>query len=163
MPFDANPFPLEDADRHAIWEMLVRQDIDGFVARDWSIFASCFRADGFLGLDAAGSLDPQDWTPRFPTVAAYRDAWLADAGRAAATRYAEPLREALFRATNMRDIRLAGAAATARKTFDDTIALADGGRQVLNWQSVFFCEKGMEGWKITGFVGFLPYVTSRDG
>ncbi|MFC3075920.1 hypothetical protein [Shinella pollutisoli] len=158
MQHDTNPFAADDADRHAIWEMLVRKDIDGFAAADWAIFSGGFKHDGFAGLDAKGSLDPADWALRFPTVEAYRDAWLADARRARETAYAEPLRDALFRATDMRDIRVAGDTATARKTFDDAIALADGGSQRLNWQSVFFCTKEAGAWKITGFVGFLPFA-----
>jgi hypothetical protein len=154
---DINPFPFSDGDRHAIWEMLVRKDIDGFVAQDWSIFANCFKYDGFAGLDAKGSLNPADWDLRFPTVGTYRDAWLDDARRSAETSYAEDRRLGLFRATNMRDIRIDAATATARKTFDDAIALADGGAQRLNWQSVFFCTKSCHEWKITGFVGFLPF------
>ncbi|UXN57681.1 hypothetical protein [Phyllobacterium zundukense] len=157
MPFDLNPFPA-DTDHHAIWEMLVRKDVDGFVAQDWSIFAPSFKFDGFCGLDAKGLADPAAWEPRFPTVEAYRDAWLDDARRSAASRYAEDRRDALFRATNMLDIRVEGHTATARKTFDDAIALADGGSQELNWQSVFFCTKEEGAWKITGFVGFLPFT-----
>jgi hypothetical protein len=157
MTYDTNPFVQAEADRHAIWEMLVRKDIDGFVAGDWSIFADSFKYNGFAGLDAKGSLDPADWTLAFPTVESYRDRWLADARRSAATSYAESRREALYRATNMRDIRVEGATATARKTFNDAIAMADGGAERLNWQSIFFCSKDEGSWKITGFVGFLPF------
>ncbi|MBB4276474.1 hypothetical protein [Rhizobium mongolense] len=160
MAYDTNPFAPSDQDRHAIWEMLVRKDVDGFVNEDWSIFGGSFKSDGFCGLDAKGSLDPAVWEVRFPTVEAYRDAWLGDARRAAATDYAENRRDALFRATDMLDIRVEGHTATARKTFDDAIALADGGSQRLNWQSVFFCAKDHGAWKITGFVGFLPFQRS---
>jgi hypothetical protein len=158
MPFDVNPFPA-DTDRHAIWEMLVRKDVDGFVAQDWTIFAPSFKFDGFCGLDAKDSLDPADWEVRFPTVEAYRDAWLADAERSASTRYAEDRRDAIYRASNMLDIRVEGQTATARKTFNDKIALEDGGSQTLNWQSVFFCTKEGSAWKISGFVGFLPFAS----
>jgi len=58
---------------------------------------------------------------------------------------------------NMRDIRVEGATATARKTFNDAIAMADGGAERLNWQSIFFCSKDEGSWKITGFVGFLRF------
>ncbi|WP_259666388.1 MULTISPECIES: hypothetical protein [Rhizobium] len=159
MPYDSNPFPSSDQDRRAIWEMLVRKDVDGFVNEDWAIFGRAFKHDGFCGLDAKGSLDPSNWQLRFPTVDLYKDAWLEDAGRAAATAYAEDRRAALFRATNMLDIRVHGHTATARKTFDDAIALLGGGAQKLNWQSVFFCAKDEDGWKITGFVGFLPFTS----
>jgi len=107
MSFDVNPFPA-DSDRHAIWEMLVRKDVDGFLAQDWTIFAPSFKFDGFCGLDAKGSLDPADWEVRFPTVEAYRDAWLADAQRSASTRYAEDRRDAIYRASNMLDIAWKG-------------------------------------------------------
>ncbi|MBB5538838.1 hypothetical protein [Rhizobium giardinii] len=157
MAYDTNPFAPSDQERHAIWEMLVRKDVDGFVNEDWSIFANSFKYDGFCGLDAKASLDPADWEVRFPTVETYRDAWLCDARRAAATEYGEDRRKALFRATNMLDIRVEGHTATARKTFDDAIALADGGSQRLNWQSVFFCTMEDHAWKITGFVGYLPF------
>lgn len=157
MPFDVNPFPVA-SDRHAIWEMLVRKDVDGFVAQDWTIFAPSFKFEGFCGLDATGSLDPADWQVRFPTVEAYRDAWLRDAQRSASTRYGEDRRNALFRASNMLDIRVVGQTASTRKTFNDKIALEEGGFQVLNWQSVFFCTKEDGAWKISGFVGFLPFA-----
>jgi hypothetical protein len=73
------------------------------------------------------------------------------------SRKIEDPRVALFRATNMLDIRVDGAMATARKTFDDAITLADGGAQPLNWQSLFFCSKMAGEWRITGFIGFLPF------
>ncbi|MGO8055125.1 hypothetical protein [Rhizobium leguminosarum] len=163
MSHDINPFPPSDQDRYGIWEMLVRKDVDGFVNEDWSLFGRSFKHSGFCGLDAKGSLNPADWQVRFPTVEAYRDAWLEDASRSAATPYAEDRREALFRATNMLDIRVQGRTATARKTFDDAIALEGGGSQKLNWQSVFFCTKDDGGWKITGFVGFLPFSREPEG
>lgn len=152
-----NPFDPSDDDGHAIWDMLVRRDIESFLAADWVAFADCFRVEGFLGIDARGSRDPADWQLRFPTVEAYGDVWLAAARRSAATAYAEPRRDALYRATDMRDIRVAGNVATARKVFDDGIALARGGREVLNWQSLFFCARIGTAWKITGFVGYLPF------
>ncbi|WP_245275602.1 hypothetical protein [Mesorhizobium sp. LNHC229A00] len=109
MSHDSNPFPSSDQDKHAIWEMLVREDVDGFVNEDWSVFGKSFRRGGFCGLDAKGSFGPADWQIGFPTVEAYRDAWLDDARRSAATAYAEDRRDALFRATNMLDIRRARA------------------------------------------------------
>ncbi|MBY5364575.1 hypothetical protein [Rhizobium leguminosarum] len=48
MPFDLNPFPVA-SNRHAIWEMLVRKDVGGFVAQDWKIFAPSFKFEGFCG------------------------------------------------------------------------------------------------------------------
>jgi len=49
MNFDKNPFPEGDADRHALWEMLVRRDIDAFIGQDWAMVEDDFIADSFFG------------------------------------------------------------------------------------------------------------------
>lgn len=38
-----------DADRAAIWEMLMTRDFEAFAAQDWSMVADDFLADEFLG------------------------------------------------------------------------------------------------------------------
>lgn len=153
---ETNPFP-NDPDRAAIWEMLVPRDIDAFLARDWGRVAEDFVATGFLGLHGQFSDLPDSWRLAFPTVEAYRDEWLRQAEATAATAYAEPLRPALFRAMSLRDIDLAGDAAVARKRFDGTIARADGGRDTLRWQTLYFCRREGARWRIAGFVGYLPF------
>lgn len=153
---EANPFEPSDADHHAIWEMLVRRDIEAFLAADWPAFAGCFLAEGFLGIDARRSRDPGDWLPRFSTLEAYRDAWLAAAGRSAALAHPGLRRAALYRATDMRDIRVSGNAATARKRLDGAIPRRDGETDTLDWQSLFLCARFGNAWKITGFIGYMP-------
>lgn len=157
MDFTRNPFPAGDPDRHAIWMMLVERDIDAFVAADWSMVAADFVADGFLGIDAQRSEQPDSWRISFPTVDAYRAEWLRQARETQATAYAEPLRAAIFRATTLRDIEIAGDAAVARKKFDGTIRRADGGADVLRWQTLYFCRRVAGAWRISGFVGYLPH------
>ena len=154
-PFD-NPF-ADDPDRRAIWEMLVRRDIEAFVASDWAMVADDFDEQRFLGIHAHNSLEPNDWSVGFPTLAAYRTEWLKQAAQAAATRYAEPLVEAIFRATTLREIDVTGDVALARKKFDGMIRKADGGADLLNWQTLYFCRRAAGRWKITGFVGYLKY------
>ncbi|HUG62177.1 MAG TPA: hypothetical protein VMP03_10035 [Methylomirabilota bacterium] len=158
-----NPFPAAETDRHEIWEMLVRRDIDAFLARDWSMVEGDFIAEGFLGVHAHGSDIPDSWRIGFPTLAVYRDEWLRQAAETAETAYAEPLRPALFRATNLRDIDIGGDIAVAHKKFDGVVARADGGRDVLNWQTLYFCRRHQGRWKLTGFVGYMPFPTGRGG
>ena len=77
---ETNPFPPAEADHHAIWEMLVLRDSDFFLSGDWSMVADDYVAEGFLGIGCGLSLNPDDWRPAYPTVAAYRDAaWIAAA------------------------------------------------------------------------------------
>lgn len=157
MTFDRNPFPAGDADRHALWEMLVRRDIDAFLARDWSMVEEDFAASGFFGMHAHFLANPDAWRLQFPTLAAYRDEWLRQAAETAATGFAEPLREALFRVTNLRDIDVDGDRAVLHKKFDGSVARADGGVDRLKWQTLYFCGRVEGRWRITGFVGYMPY------
>lgn len=156
MNLAANPFP-DDPDRHAIWEMLVRRDIEAFAAADWPMVAGDFDEERFLGIHAHNSLDPDGWNAAFPTLAAYKAEWLKQAAQAAATRYAEPLVEAIFRATTLDEIDITGDIALARKKFDGLIRRADGGADRLNWQTLYFCRRLADHWKITGFLGYLKY------
>ena len=153
----ANPF-LEDPDRGAIWSMLVERDIDAFLARDWSRVEDDFIADGFLGIDAGRSPDPDSWRIGFPTLDAYRDEWLRQAAATAATVYADDVRSAIHRATTLSQIDIAGNVAVAHKKFDGSIRKRDGTADVLHWQTLYFCRRVGVAWKLTGFVGYMPFA-----
>jgi hypothetical protein len=155
MGADLNPFP-HDADRRAIWDMLALRDIHAFLARDWAMVEGDFIADGFFGLHAHGSPNPDAWTMVFPQLSVYRDEWLRQAAETAAIAYAEPLGASLFRATDLSFIEIAGERAIAHKKFDGTIARADGGQDRLDWQTLYFCARSGGRWRIAGFVGYMP-------
>lgn len=157
MIYDKNPFPEGDADRHALWEMLVRRDFDAFLTQDWSLVADDFAEDRFFGMHAHFLNDADSWRLQFPDLQSYRDEWLRQAKETATLTLAEPLREALFRVTNMRDIDLDGDRAVLHKKFNGSIAKADGSALRLNWQTLYFCSKINGNWKITGFVGYMPH------
>ncbi|WP_420963452.1 hypothetical protein [Brucella sp. IR073] len=151
-----NPF-AGDKDREQIWDMLVRRDIEAFVSQDWSVVADDFDEMRFLGIHAHGQTDPDKWDAAFPTLSAYRDEWLRQAAESAATQYAEPLADGIFRATDLGVIDINGEIAVARKKFDGEIAKADGSVDRLNWQTLYFCRRDGARWKITGFVGYMAY------
>jgi hypothetical protein len=155
-----NPFP-SDADRAEIWTMLVERDIAAFVAADWRMVADDFIAEQFLGIDGRGSDNPDSWRVGFPTLAAYRDEWLRQAAESAKVAYAEDREAAIHRATTLRDIEIEGDVALAHKKFDGSIAKADGGRDVLNWQTLYYCRKQNGRWKLTGFTAYLPYPMGK--
>lgn len=155
-----NPFP-NDPDRAAIWTMLVERDIAAFVAADWGMVADDFIADQFLGIDGRGSDNPDSWRVGFPTLAAYRDEWLRQAAESAKVAYAEDREAAIHRATTLRDIEIQGDVALAHKKFDGTIARADGGKDVLNWQTLYYCRRHDGRWKLTGFTGYLPFPMGK--
>lgn len=152
----ANPFPVADADRHAIWTMLVERDIAAFLAADWSMVEDDFVAEGFMGIDGAGTDNPDHWRLAFPTLEAYGDEWLRQAKDFATLSFAEDPRTAIFSTTVLRDIEIEGDRALVRKKFDGGITRADGSRDVMNWQTLYFCRNVGGHWKITGFCGYLP-------
>lgn len=152
-----NPFPPEDTARHAIWEMLVPRDIDAFIGADWGMTGGDFIAENFIGMNANFEADPQKWSLSFGTLDAYRDGWLRQAAEGQKTEYAEDQRAGIFRATKLEEIEISDGVALVRKKFDGTIKRADGGEDRLLWQTLYTCRETPEGWKIAGFVGYLPY------
>jgi hypothetical protein len=151
---EANPFPTDDADRHAIWEMLVRRDSDFFLSSDWSLVAADYVETGFLGIDAALSLDPANWRPAYATISAYRDA--AIAARWNPADFSEPLRPAWFSCQSISQIDINGSGALAHKRISGQIGRKAGDPMTLAWRSVFHLRREHEAWKIAGFTGYLP-------
>lgn len=156
MDFEKNPFPQADRDRHALWEMLVRRDIDAFLAKDWSMVADDFIAESFFGMHAHFQTDTDAWRLQFPRLETYRDEWLRQAEETAAVTFAEPLRPALFRITNLRDIDVDGDRAVLHKKFSGHLAKPGGEVETLRWQTLYFCRRVGDVWKIMGFVGYMP-------
>ena len=161
MVFDDNPFPEGDADRHALWEMLVRRDIDAFIAGDWSMVEGDFLSQEFFGMHAHFMANPDSWRLQFPTLETYRDEWLRQSAETAATKFGEPLRDALFRITNLRDIDVNGDRAVLHKKFDGTVARQDGSHERLRWQTLYFCRRAGAAWKIGGIRGIFAAASQR--
>lgn len=151
---ERNPFAPDDADRFAIWEMLVRRDTDFFLSGYWSPVATDYVENGFLGIDAALSLDPTNWRPAYSRVAAYRDA--AIAARWNPADFAEPLRSAWFRCQSIVRVDINGDAALAHKRIEGQVLHKSGDPMSLAWRSVFHLRRENQVWKIAGFTGYLP-------
>ena len=71
--------------------------------------------------------------------------------------YAEDVEAGIHRATSLTEIEITGERAVAHKKFNGEIKLSDGGVDRLNWQTLYFLRKVAGQWKLTGFVGYLPY------
>jgi hypothetical protein len=152
--YDRNPFPESDQDRYSIWEFMVRKDIDAYLAKDWLRVCDDFIADGFMGIQANASANPDSWELGFPALDAYQASWLA--GTINQEDFAEELRPALFRCTFLRDIEIVGDRAIAHKKFDGRISMRSGGFREFKWQSIAMLRRQPDRWRVAAFVGYLP-------
>jgi enamine deaminase RidA (YjgF/YER057c/UK114 family) len=155
--YDDSPFARTDAERHEIWDMLVRRDSDAYLRQDWSAVEPDFITEGFYGIDARGSADASDWRLSFASLATYRDEWLRQAAETARTADNARARAALFHATQLSAIDIQGDIAMAYKGFNGELPHRDGSATRLHWQTLYVCRRHQARWKIASFVGYLPY------
>lgn len=153
-----NPFPETDDDRRYIWEMLVTRDIKAFINKNWAMVSDDFIEDGFTGIDARNSDNPDDWRFQFPDVESYKVEWLRQAESFNKTDWAEDPEAAFYRVTELLDIEINNDSALVHKKFHGNIEKTDGQNIPFNWQTLYYCRKLNGIWKITGFTGYLPFV-----
>lgn len=151
-----NPFP-EDADRHEIWEILMRRDFESFIAGDWSMTAPDFLEEEFQGIDGGKVPNPDDWRIKYADLASYRDEWLrqAEEFKPVELEGVDKL-DFLFRTCSMQDIDIKGIRAVAHKKFDGQAHTTQGEEMRLLWQTLYLLKKVSGKWRVTGFVGYLP-------
>jgi hypothetical protein len=152
-PFDA----AADPDRHWIWQHLIAIDSDAFVLGDWSIIERDFASDRFEGIRCNDSCDPDRWEIALPTLAHYRDSWLASSREYLKKQFVGIThREAVYRRCRLSRIDIAGDRALAHKKFSGDLPLADGTTLSGSRQTLYRLHRIGGGWKIVGFLGQLP-------
>ncbi len=157
-----NPFNQHDPDRYHIWEMLVKRDIEAFIKNDWEGVASDFIEEGFMGIDARSSINPDSWNLLFSNLESYRQFWLDQAANFTGTDWEDDPEKKLYEATTLRDIDISEDSALIHKKFDGAIRKKNGRTELLNWQTLYRCRKINGKWKIAGFIGFLPHPMGYD-
>ncbi|MEO6052380.1 MAG: hypothetical protein ABIP97_00050 [Chthoniobacterales bacterium] len=151
-----NPFP-KDADRKAIWELLIPRDFEAFLAKDWSIGAADFLEKEFMGYDACGISNPDHWRLRYATLKDYREEWLRQAKEFQAVELkAVGKMEFLCKTITLKDIEVQGNRAVAKMKANGSVETLNHGPLTMKWQSIFFLKKVQRHWKITSFVSYLP-------
>ncbi len=156
MPGLDNPH-AGDPDRAAIWEMLMVRDNLAFAAADWDMVAGDFVSEGFVSVHAQHDADPDNWQPVYASLEDYRRDWLKQAAETAAVIDMESFAERMLGVASIKQIDINGGMALAHKKFDGELARKDAGPpERLNWQTLYICRKVGDGWRIAGFVGYMP-------
>lgn len=151
-----NPFP-DDPDRSAIWDVLMRRDFEAFVAADWSRVGPDFLEDEFAAIDAKGEISPAKWSLQFAQIESYRSEWLRQAAAFLPVELQGTTKlEFLYQSTTLDRIQITSGRALAHKRFDGRAVSTAGIEIRLDWQTLYFLRKWESGWKITGFIGYLP-------
>lgn len=154
---DRNPFTESDQDRQEIWNILMVHDFEAFVQCNWSLMEHDFWDEGFFGIDARGSQDPDDWTITFPTLDAYRDEWLRQARQFNGKLLTgTSLIQFLYDSCSLQAIEIAGDRAIGHKKFSGSAITTLGEEIVLAFQSIYQLVRRNGRWLISGFVGYLP-------
>jgi hypothetical protein len=142
-----------------VFETVVVRDVEAFVAGDWARVASDFIEEGFFGLDGRGTSDPASWRLTYPTLAAYRERWLAQSAAFRARRYrADPV-AAMLALLEVPMLELEGDAGLLLKRFDGTLDTEEGEPVTLRRESLFVLRRVDGVFRVAGFVGYLPLST----
>jgi len=158
-PFDA----ANDPDRHAIWQMLVARDSEAFVKGNWSMIADDFDGDNFEGIRCFNSTNPDAWRIVFPTLADYRDAWLAASRDFLSKKFADVSHlEAVHLRCCLYQIEINGVIALAHKKFSGELKYEDGSALSGSRQTLYRLRQRGGRWKIVGFLGFLPFTEVKQ-
>lgn len=154
-----NPFP-ETTDAYLIWEVLVRNDFEGFLQGSWDRVADDYIEEGFFGVDFGKSTSPTDWTLGFPSLQHYKNQWLEDSQRFWENDFAADPRQQLYASCQLADIQITGTSALVHKFFVGDIPITGGASLELNWRSLFLLRKQAEKWRIAGFCGYINTLPS---
>jgi hypothetical protein len=150
-----NPYAPGDP-RHAAYEAVVIRDVHAFVAGHFASVEDDFIAEGFFGLDAGGSGNPEDWRLRYPTLASYRERWLAQSALFRARLHDGDPAQAIFAVLTVPLLELDGDSGVLLKRFDGVIRPLDGEPIEMRRKSLFLLRQRGARWRVAGFVGYLP-------
>jgi hypothetical protein len=153
-----NPFATDDPQRREIWQMLLERDSEAFVTKDWARVEKDFIADQFEGINAYGSLNPDEWKIAYPHLKDYRDEWLKMADEFMKL----PLeccthRELIFKLSKLEQVEISGDIALCHKKFFADEPLKTGKRYQYSAQTLYRLRRANSRWKIVGFIGYLPF------
>lgn len=152
-----NPYPPGD-ERHTAFDVAVVRDVRAFVGGVWNDIVADFVEEGFFGLDGRGDTSPERWRLTYPTLAAYRDRWLAQSAEFRARRYDGDPASLIFALLEVPLLELDGDSGVLLKRFNGVITPSGGEPLTLSWESLFVLRRVEGAWKVQGFVGYLPLV-----
>jgi hypothetical protein len=149
-----NPYPVK-SDEYLIWEVLVKNDFEGFLNSSWEMVADDYIEDGFFGIDFGKSTLPVQWKLEFPSLEIYKNKWLVDSHDFQKNNFAADPQLKLYESCNLIDIQITGTSALVHKLFNGSIPIHGSSPLSLNWLSLFLLRKQQGKWRIAGFCGYM--------
>lgn len=153
--WEQNPYRTGTGE-HELWNLLVRNDFEGFLAKDWERVAGDYIENGFFGIDLGKSRLPENWKLSFPALESYKYAWIKDSHAFEKHPFDCDPREALYKCSRLEFFDFKGTSALVHKVFNGYIPLKQGGALELKWRSLFLVRKEEDRWRIAGFCGYMP-------
>jgi hypothetical protein len=149
-----NPF-APDSDEYEVWEVLMRNDFEGFLNQNWDIVEADYSEEGFYGINMNKSLSPNDWKLSFPTLDSYKEQWIKDSLDFAENTFISNPREIFYQTTRLENFEFFDHQMMVHKVFNGKIELLDAEPIILKWRSLFILRKTPLGWKIASFCGYI--------
>lgn len=149
-----NPFVVA-TDEYLIWETLVKNDFEGFLANRWDMVADDYLREGFFGIDFGKTADTQQWGLNFPSLESYKKQWLIDAANFQQINFSVDPRLRLYELCRLEQLNIQGKTALVHKVFDGNLPVKEQEAIVMKWRSLFLMRKIAKQWKIAGFCGYI--------
>ena len=149
-----NPYPI-NSEEFLIWEVLIKNDFEGFLNCSWEMVADDYIEDGFFGIDFGKSELPSQWKLEFPSLDMYTKKWLADSNDFQNNNFSADPRSNLYESCSLVNIQITDTSALVHKLFNGNIPIQGGTLLSLNWLSLFLLRKHYGKWRIAGFCGYM--------
>ncbi len=152
--FFVNPYTPE-SDKFHFWEMLIKNDFEGFLSGNWNLIENDFHSELFFGFDFRNSSSGRHCRLTYPTLESYKKQWLEDSDKFRSNKFLRSPRERLYSLTKLENIEVYEKSAAVHKVFNGTIELVNKEPINLSWRSIFLLQKINQEWFIVGFNGYM--------
>lgn len=149
-----NPY-TPGSNEFSIWEILIKNDFEGYLGKNWAQVEDDYLCDGFFGIDMAKSLFTNNWKLSFPTLESYKLKWIEDSYEFALNEFKCDPRKILFQTTRLENFDFHENSVLVHKVFDSHLSIAENKFIELNWRSLFLLKKLEGHWRIAGFCGYI--------
>ncbi len=154
MQIYTNPFK-PNSEKHEVWNILIKNDFEGFLDQNWEFVASDYLEPGFFGINMNKTSNTELWQLSFPSLASYKNQWINDSIEFKKNNFDCDPREVFYATTHLENFEFFDNVMMVHKVFDGELPIKNGPSIPLNWRSLFVLRKEHSRWQIASFTGYI--------